>query len=137
MKSRHVQATTPDESGGPDQPRLKFLLCITPETSTPGRCGALGRFQFAPARRSARLKGVINMIDTIAVPQSYVGRVNVVGDCYCLGVVVDRRPPTYKNIPVYISVAGPATSVEALWAKLSPGKETGVVPDDRSKTTIY
>ena len=71
------------------------------------------------------------------IPQTYVGRVNVVGDCYCLGVVVDRRPPSYKSIPVYISVVGPATSVEALWAKLSQGKETSVVPDDRQQPTIY
>jgi hypothetical protein len=73
----------------------------------------------------------------LAIPQSYIGRVNVVGDCYCFGVVVDRRPPTYKNIPIYISVAGPATSVEALWAKLSQGKETAVVPEDRSLASIY
>lgn len=73
----------------------------------------------------------------LVIPQAYVGRVNVVGDCYCFGVVVDRRPPTYKNIPIYISVAGPATSVEALWAKLSQGKETAVVPDDRGQPSIY
>lgn len=73
----------------------------------------------------------------VTLPQAYIGRVNVVGDCYCLGVVVDRRPPTYKNIPIYISVAGPATSVEALWAKLSQGKETAVVPEDRCQPSIY
>ncbi len=67
-----------------------------------------------------------------AIPQTFVGRVNVVGDCYCFGVVVDRRPPTFKNIPIYVNVAGPATSVEALWAKLSQGKETTVVPEDNS-----
>jgi hypothetical protein len=72
-----------------------------------------------------------------SIPQSYIGRVNVVGDCYCMGVVVDRRPPSYKNIPVYISVVGPATSVEALWAKLSQGKETSVIPDDSSQPSIY
>ncbi len=73
----------------------------------------------------------------LAIPQVYVGRVNVVGDCYCLGVVVDRRPPTYKNIPIYISIAGPATSVEALWAKVSQAKEVSIVPDDTSKSAIY
>src|SRR5450432_1835406 len=72
-----------------------------------------------------------------SIPHSYIGRVNVVGDCYCMGVVVDRRPPSYKNIPIYISVAGPATSVEALWAKLSQGKETSVVPDGKHATPIY
>ncbi len=74
---------------------------------------------------------------TGAVRQTYIGRVNVVGDCYCIGVVVDRRPPSYKNIPIYLSVIGPATSVEALWAKLSQGKETSVVPDDRDQPSIY
>ncbi len=73
----------------------------------------------------------------LLIPQSYVGRVNVVGDCYCLGVVVDRRPPTYKNIPIYINVTGPATSVEALWAKVSQGKEASIVPDDTAKSAIY
>ncbi len=73
----------------------------------------------------------------VLIPQSYIGRVNVVGDCYCFGVVLDRRPPTYRNIPIYISVAGPATSVEALWAKLAQGKETAIVPDDRTRSTLY
>ncbi len=73
----------------------------------------------------------------LTIPQVYVGRVNVVGDCYCLGVVLDRRSPTYKNIPIYISVAGPATSVEALWAKVSQGKEASIVPDDTTKSAIY
>ncbi len=73
----------------------------------------------------------------LVFPQTYVGRVNVVGECYCLGLVADRRPPTYKNIPVYISVAGPATSVEALWAKLSQGKEATVIPDDHTQQAIY
>src|SRR5579859_1237262 len=35
-----------------------------------------------------------------ALPQKFIGRVNVVGDCYCFGVVVERRPPNYKSIPV-------------------------------------
>lgn len=73
----------------------------------------------------------------LVTPQTYVGRVNVVGDCYCLGVVLDRRPPTYKNIPIYINVAGLATSVEALWAKISQGKEASIVPDDTAKSVIY
>jgi hypothetical protein len=73
----------------------------------------------------------------LLVAQAYVGRVNVVGDCYCFGAVVDQRPPTYKNIPIYLSVAGPATSVEAVWARLSQGKETSVVPDDTAKSAIY
>jgi hypothetical protein len=77
------------------------------------------------------------MSGQLTIPQVYVGRVNVVGDCYCLGVVVDRRPPTFKNIPIYISVAGPATSVEALWAKISQGKEATIVPDDTAKSAIY
>lgn len=76
-------------------------------------------------------------VQQLAVPQAMIGRVNVVGDCYCFGVALDRRPPTYKNIPIYINVAGPATSVEALWAKLSQGKETSIVPDDRSQSPIY
>jgi hypothetical protein len=65
----------------------------------------------------------------LLIPQQFIGRVNVVGDCYCMGVVVERRPPTYKNIPIYLSLVGPATSVEAAWAKLSQGKETSVVPE--------
>jgi hypothetical protein len=73
----------------------------------------------------------------LAIPQSYIGRVNVVGDCYCFGAVVDRCPPSYKSIPIYISVAGPATSVEALWAKLSQGRETAIIPDDRGQSSIY
>src|SRR6476620_4739950 len=71
------------------------------------------------------------------IPHIFIGRVNVVGACYCMGVVVDRRPPSYKNIPIYLSVVGPATSVEALWAKLSQAKETSVVPDNSEMFSIY
>src|SRR5258706_4686475 len=71
------------------------------------------------------------------VAQAYIGRVNVVGDCYCFGAVLDRRPPTYKNIPIYLSVAGPAASVEAVWARLSQGKETSIVPADTARSAIY
>jgi hypothetical protein len=71
------------------------------------------------------------------IPHAYIGRVNVVGDCYCMGVVVDRRLPSFKNIPIYVSVVGPSTSVEALWAKLSQGKETAIVPEDHTQSAIY
>ncbi len=88
-------------------------------------------------RPNVELRPVAILDESGGIPQNYIGRVNVVGDCYCFGVVVDRRPPTYKSIPIYLSVAGPATSVEALWAKLSQGKETSIVPDDNEGKAIY
>ena len=57
------------------------------------------------------------------IPRAYVGRVNVVGDCYVFGAAL------HGVAPVYLDVAGPATSVEAVWAKLSQGKEARIVPD--------
>ena len=57
------------------------------------------------------------------IPRAYVGRVNVVGDCYVFGAALQGVEP------VYLDVAGPATSVEALWAKLAQGKEARIVPD--------
>jgi len=35
----------------------------------------------------------------------------------------------HDNRPVYLDIAGSATSVEAVWAKLSQGKEARIVPD--------
>src|SRR5258708_31075588 len=109
----------------------------------------MSRYRCAPCRSRLRTCKPIsprsNVMSQLAVisgsndviPHSYIGRVNVVGDCYCMGVLVDRRPPSYKNIPIYLSAVGPATSVEALWAKLPLGKETSVVPDDRDQPSIY
>ena len=50
------------------------------------------------------------------IPQSYCGHMNVVGDCSVFGAAL------YDNQPVYLDIAGPATSVEAVWAKLAQGK---------------
>src|SRR5581483_5549332 len=69
------------------------------------------------------------------VPQQYVGDINVVGSCYCYGVAVDRRGPSYRALPIYLSVVGPGTSVDALWAKLVQGKESSVACSD-GKTSI-
>ncbi len=60
---------------------------------------------------------------TSLIPQQYVGRMNVVGDCFVFGAAL------HDNRPVYLDIAGPATSVEAVWAKLSQGKEARIVPD--------
>ncbi len=60
---------------------------------------------------------------THVIPQQYVGRMNVVGDCFVFGAAL------HDNRPVYLDIAGPATSVEAVWAKLSQGKEARIVPD--------
>jgi hypothetical protein len=66
----------------------------------------------------------------LTVPQAYVGLANVVGDCYCFGLVVHLKVPTYKYIPVFINVTGAASSVEALWAKLAQGKASSIVRDE-------
>ena len=40
------------------------------------------------------------------IPRAYVGRVHVVGDCYVFGAALQGVEP------VYLDVAGPATSVD-------------------------
>jgi len=62
------------------------------------------------------------MTDSL-IPQQYVGRMNVVGDCFVFGAAL------HDNRPVYLDIAGPATSVEAVWARLAQGKEARIVPD--------
>ena len=64
------------------------------------------------------------------IPQSYVGRMNVVGDCFVFGAAL------HDNYPVYLDIAGPATSVEAVWAKLAQGKEARIVPDTGSSIVL-
>ncbi len=59
---------------------------------------------------------------TYRIPQSTVGLVNVVGECVCLGLAIDS-----DVVPVYVDLAGAATSVEAAWAKLAQGKELAIV----------
>ena len=62
--------------------------------------------------------------------QAYLGRINVVGDCFVFGAAL------HDNQPVYLDVAGPATSVEAAWAKLTQGKETRIVPDEGASIVL-
>src|SRR5947209_1088846 len=64
--------------------------------------------------------------------RTYVGQVNVVGTAYCFGCAAHLDPETHKAIPVYLDIAGPATSVEAAWARLAQGKELTIVPDNGS-----
>ena len=58
------------------------------------------------------------------IAQSYVGQITVVGECFCYGCAVDGQQL------VYLDVAGPATSVEAVWAKLAQAKECYLLPPD-------
>ena len=60
---------------------------------------------------------------TPCITQAVVGRMNVVGDCFVFGAAL------YDNQPVYLDMAGPATSVEAVWAKLAQGKPVRIIPD--------
>ncbi len=69
------------------------------------------------------------------IQHAYVGQVNVVGTAYCFGVAVHHDLDTHTAIPVYLDIAGPATSVEAAWARLAQGKELTIVPE--SAPAIY
>lgn len=66
----------------------------------------------------------------LLIPQQYVGRMNVVGDCFVFGAAL------HDNRPVYLDIAGPATSVEAVWARLAQGKEARIVPDTGSSIVL-
>jgi hypothetical protein len=63
------------------------------------------------------------------IKRAYVGQVSVVGTAYCFGAAVHLDQETHKAVPVYLDIAGPATSVEAAWARLVQGKELTIVPD--------
>ncbi len=64
------------------------------------------------------------------IAQSYVGQITVVGECFCYGCAVDGQQL------VYLDVAGPATSVEAVWAKLAQAKECYLLPPDHAAQKI-
>lgn len=54
--------------------------------------------------------------------QSFVGRVNVVGDCCCFGAAL------HHETLIYLDIAGASTSVEAVAAKLSKGDAVHLIP---------
>src|SRR5579864_9034493 len=62
-------------------------------------------------------------------PQSYVGQVNVVGDCFCFSVVIHLKAGVF--VPVFLSVTGAASSVEALWARMAQGKTSAIVRESK------
>jgi hypothetical protein len=67
---------------------------------------------------------------THLIPQTVVARMNVVGDCFVFGAAL------HNNQPVYLDIAGPATSVEAVWARMAQGKEARIVPDTGSSIVL-
>lgn len=70
------------------------------------------------------------MLPQNMIAQAYIGQLNVVGECFAFGAALDGGQL------VYLDVAGPATSVEAVWAKLAQGKETAIVPLERDTEKI-
>lgn len=70
------------------------------------------------------------MLPQNMIAQAYIGQLNVVGECFAFGAALDGQQL------VYLDVAGPATSVEAVWAKLAQGKETAIVPLERDAEKI-
>ncbi len=70
-------------------------------------------------------------------PLKYIGHVSIVGDCFCFGLAVEYTLETHGFYPVYLNLAGAATSVEAVWARLAQGKEITVVPLERDSSAIH
>jgi hypothetical protein len=66
----------------------------------------------------------------ITPQQAYIGQITVVGECFCYRLALDGQQLAY------LDVAGPATSVEAVWAKLGQGKETYLIPPDNDAQKI-
>ncbi len=73
----------------------------------------------------------------ISLPLKHIGNVSIVGDCFCFGLAVEYTPETYRPYPVYLNLAGAATSVEGVWARLAQGKEITIVPLQRDASAIY
>src|SRR5512135_1428948 len=72
-----------------------------------------------------------------SLPLKHIGNVSIVGDCFCFGLAVDYTPEAYRPYPVYLNLAGAATSVEGVWARLAQGKEITIVPMQRDASAIY
>jgi hypothetical protein len=64
------------------------------------------------------------------IAQTCVGQVSVVGECFCFGAALDGQQL------IYLDLAGPATSVEAVWAKLAQAKECYVIPHEHDAEKI-
>lgn len=65
------------------------------------------------------------------ITQSYVGQISVLGECFCYGAAIDDQQL------VYLDIAGSATSVEAVWAKLAQAKECFIIlPGNADKITL-
>jgi hypothetical protein len=73
----------------------------------------------------------------INLPLKHIGNVSIVGDCFCFGLAVEYTPETYRPYPIYLNLAGAATSVESVWARLAQGKEITIVPMQRDASAIY
>ncbi len=70
------------------------------------------------------------MSNFIIPEQHPVGQISVVGECFCYGAALDGQQL------VYLDIAGPATSVEAVWAKLAQNKECYVIPPAETASKI-
>ena len=54
------------------------------------------------------------------IPQQYVGRMNVVGDCFVFGAAL------HDNQPVYLDIAGPARARETSGDQVKGASGVGV-----------
>ena len=73
------------------------------------------------------------------IEQTYVGQISVVGECFCFGAALEGGVPAQSGGGqqlTYLDLAGPATSVEAVWAKLAQSKECYVIPPERDAEKI-
>lgn len=51
----------------------------------------------------------------------HLGWLAITGRCEVFGLGIERHGSDYS--PIYLNLAGPATAVEAVWARLAQGKE--------------
>ncbi len=62
------------------------------------------------------------------LPMKYLGVISAHGDAYVFGYAIDME--AQNPLPVYLNLAGPATAIEAAWARLDLGKELNLIPEN-------
>ena len=72
----------------------------------------------------------------VFIPQQYVGDIHEIGTSYCFGFAIDRHSPSFQNRPIYLSIVGPSSSVDAVWAKLNLSKEIVVCCSDNLSVSL-
>lgn len=71
-----------------------------------------------------------------SLPQPHIGSIKVVGECQCFGLATIHDSKTRTTVPIYLSIAGPTTTIDSVWATLNRNKNVTITFTNNEQLTF-